>query len=1310
MSDQPTPSAEQLAAELDEARRRIAALEAAGTGPSWLELGERLQDGFWLLDAEGVHLYVNPALCAMTGFAADELVGAGPPHPYWAADDLDAIREAFTKTLAGETATFALTFVRKSGERFPVLVTPTALRDNAGAVTSAFATVKDLSDLRRSEAALAESEELFRLTFDQAPFGAALVRPDFRFRRVNEAFCRMTGYTSEELLQLRFADITHPDDAAVDVPQIRRLTAGEIAEYAREKRYLRHDGRVAWGDVVVRPVRGPDGGVLAMLAMVNDITKRRRAEEQSAQLGAVVRAERDRLAALVASVPDEIWFSDASGTFTLANPAAVAEFGNGAAPGTDVRDLAGRLEVLRADGTPRPVEEAPPLRALAGETVRNLEEIVRTPGSGELRNRLVSSTPVRDPQGGIVGCVSVVRDITELRGAEAALRESEARYRSVVEASHEGIALQARDGTILAWNKAAQEVFGLTEGEIVGESAVAREWGTVHEDGTPWPASAHPSMRTLATGEPCENVIMGLRRGAEQRWLNVNTRPLWINGDDLPSAVVVSFADVTGQRLAVMALEAERARAQSYLDIADVMLVALDADGLVTLANRKTCEVLERDERDVVGRDWFDLAVPAQAREPLRELYRALVSGESEAYRNLENPILTAAGEERLIAWHNTLLHDGAGQITGLLRSGQDITEQRAAEQALCDSEERYRMLVRNAYDGVWVHEVSPDGPGKVIEVNDRVSEMLGYSRGELLAMHVSDVDTPEQRRRSPGIVAEIGRTGHAVFETEHVRKDGGHVPVEVSASLLELHGRAVVLSVVRDITERRAAQLALRESEERYRGVVERATDGIVITDHERLLFANAAFGHMSGYTMAELADKPFLDFVQPGDRTRVAERVRRRLAGGPEPTTYEIDLVGKDGHLFAVEVNVGTVSLGGETADLVIMRDISERRRALAALRELEAMRETAERVARVGSWKHDFATGLVSWSPETYKLYDVDEREFDGDFRTVLESRVHPDDRAAVADDIVRYEQGHRPAPLEYRVIHRDGSVRLLHAEGMLQTGAGGRPAAFIGFCQDVTEQRAAEQEIRRLNAELKERVISRTEQLDAATHELEALAYSMAHDVRAPLRTIDGFSAIVLEEEAGTLSAESTDNLQRVRAAAQTLARLMDDLSGLSAVSRHDLAREPLDVSAMAADVVEEARAAHGSRSVDVDIQPGLTAYADPHLVRLILWELLDNAWKFTTPRRHAHVQVGAVEGGEQPAFFVHDDGVGFDMAYATHLFGAFQRMHPPGDFAGDGIGLALVQRLVRRHGGRVWAESEVGEGATFFFTLPPGGQR
>jgi PAS domain S-box-containing protein len=258
---------------------------------------------------------------------------------------------------------------------------------------------------------------------------------------------------------------------------------------------------------------------------------------------------------------------------------------------------------------------------------------------------------------------------------------------------------------------------------------------------------------------------------------------------------------------------------------------------------------------------------------------------------------------------------------------------------------------------------------------------------------------------------------------------------------------------------------------------------------------------------------------------------------------------------------------------------------------------------------------------------------------------------------------------------------------------------------GVTRDITERKQAEDEIRRLNAELEERVVTRTAQRDAFNRELEAFAYSAAHDLRAPLRAIDGFSTILLEDAAERLTADDRHHLERGRAAAERMTRMIDDLMGLSKVAQRPLLRREVDVSAMAREVAEELRAAQPERRAELVVAPGMRAAADQALLRLVLAQLLGNAWKFTSRHAAARIEVGVSDAGGEPAFFVRDDGAGFDMASATQLFGAFQRFHAAGEFAGDGVGLATVQRLVLRHGGRVWAEAEVEKGATFFFTLP-----
>jgi PAS domain S-box-containing protein len=336
------------------------------------------------------------------------------------------------------------------------------------------------------------------------------------------------------------------------------------------------------------------------------------------------------------------------------------------------------------------------------------------------------------------------------------------------------------------------------------------------------------------------------------------------------------------------------------------------------------------------------------------------------------------------------------------------------------------------------------------------------------------------------------------------------------------------------------------------------------------------------------------------------------------------------------------------------------------------------------------NDYYLRLIGYTREELQHLAVDGR-------TLAPPEGRPADTAARHDSRTRTVC----APYEQEIIRRDGTrVAVLQADTILP----GPEPQIAAFVIDVTERKQAEQKIRQLNAELEQRVADRTAALEATNRELEAFAYSVSHDLRAPLRSIDGFSRILLEDYAGRLDDEGRDSLQRVRAAAQRMGQLIDDLLKLSRVTRVEILREPVDLSALAESVAADLRQAEPHRAATITIARGLGTDGDPHLLRVVLENLLGNAWKFTSRVAHAQIEVGAATADGQTRFFVRDNGAGFDPAYAAKLFGAFQRLHTAGEFPGTGIGLATVQRIIHRHGGRVWAEGGVDKGAVFYFTV------
>jgi light-regulated signal transduction histidine kinase (bacteriophytochrome) len=285
--------------------------------------------------------------------------------------------------------------------------------------------------------------------------------------------------------------------------------------------------------------------------------------------------------------------------------------------------------------------------------------------------------------------------------------------------------------------------------------------------------------------------------------------------------------------------------------------------------------------------------------------------------------------------------------------------------------------------------------------------------------------------------------------------------------------------------------------------------------------------------------------------------------------------------------------------------------------------------------------------------------------------------------------------------------DGTERHISISGDPVFDASGAFKGYRGVGTDITERKRHEEELQRLNEELEQRVAGRTHALELANKELEAFSYSVSHDLRAPLRAINGFSRLVTEQYAGKLDDVGRDMLGRVSAGAEKMDQLIDDLLKLSRISQQAMKTEPVDLSALARELAGELQASEPGRKAEWLIAPRVTAEGDPGLLRVVLQNLLGNAWKYSSKRAAARIEFGVDGKDGQVAYFVRDNGAGFDMAHAPQLFGAFQRLHSAAEFPGSGIGLATVSRIIHRHGGEVRGEGRVGEGAVFHFTLGSG---
>lgn len=386
-----------------------------------------------------------------------------------------------------------------------------------------------------------------------------------------------------------------------------------------------------------------------------------------------------------------------------------------------------------------------------------------------------------------------------------------------------------------------------------------------------------------------------------------------------------------------------------------------------------------------------------------------------------------------------------------------------------------------------------------------------------------------------------------------------------------------------------------------------------------------------------------------------------------------------------------------------VLIERSIRQREKTEGALRESEDRLNLALDAAQMGIWEIDLRTDRATHTMRHDQILGYETMQTEWSVGRFVKEHVAPEHKPIVEQAFAAAQDASNPRGafrLECPITRKDGARRWILAVGSLHRDARGEPARMMGVITDITDEKAKE-----------EALSAAYTQLEAANKELESFSYAVSHDLRAPLRLIDGFSQAVLEDCAGKLSSESAEDLARVRAASQRMARLIDDLLSLSRVTRAELRRKTVDLSALAAAVAKELESAEPGRDVEWSISPGLVVDADEGLLRAVLQNFLGNAWKFTARTAKARIELASfLQPDGTPAYYVRDNGAGFDGAYAHKLFGAFQRLHDEEDYPGTGIGLATIARIIARHGGRTWAEGAPGRGATFYFTIPNPGRR
>ncbi|WP_318408949.1 ABC transporter substrate-binding protein [Polaromonas sp. SM01] len=511
---------------------------------------------------------------------------------------------------------------------------------------------------------------------------------------------------------------------------------------------------------------------------------------------------------------------------------------------------------------------------------------------------------------------------------------------------------------------------------------------------------------------------------------------------------------------------------------------------------------------------------------------------------------------------------------------------------------------------------------------------------------------------------------------------------------------------LLEEVTHRTEVQRQLKASEELVQLMFGTAAAGLVMnTPDGRFLMANPAYYAITGYTESELRAMDMRNRTLPEDLPRYDGLRSRMMAGEFDTFSDEQRCVKKDGGFVWINATVSLVrsAEGVPTHVIAVVEDITARRATEEKLRQSEMLLAIAGRTARLGGWMLDLSADHVVWSDEVCKIYGVPLGS--KPLRRDAQRYNAPEWQEKMTKVFTACIRDGTPFDLEMEIINASGRRLWIRAIGEALRDESGRITRIHGSCQDITERQQAQESILRLNAELEERVRQRTAQLEALNRDLECFSYSVSHDLRSPLNTIDGFSQLMDRMDAEQLGEKGKHYLGRIRAGARQMGALIDGLLAMAKSSQDKLHSERVDLSVLARQAAQECREREPAREVQLQIQDKMLVQGDPVLLLAVVQNLLGNAWKFTAKRAVAQITMGCEErAGGELVYFVKDNGAGFDMRYADKLFGTFQRLHSASDFSGSGIGLSTVQRIIFRHGGRVWAHAVEDQGAEFYFTL------
>ncbi|MBN1435570.1 MAG: PAS domain S-box protein [Sedimentisphaerales bacterium] len=643
---------------------------------------------------------------------------------------------------------------------------------------------------------------------------------------------------------------------------------------------------------------------------------------------------------------------------------------------------------------------------------------------------------------------------------------------------------------------------------------------------------------------------------------------------------------------------------------------------------------------------------------------------------------------------------------------GRDVTELRRATEALLSKEQFLNRIIDQSPFAMWI----ADAQGVLQRANPALKKMLNVTDQQIVGIYNVLEDPVVEKQGFIPLIRSAFEEGKTVSFTcswsgadipfwnfEHARS------VEIEATMFPIHNPEgeltnVVLQWI-DITKRKQAEEALRHSEQRLRWALQGAGGGVWDWDvaPDKIWWSEEVYELWGVDRDTVLNLDAILALIHEEDRDLFKQTVERSIS---QHTDYHCEFRihhKSKGQLWMASYGRAIYDREGQAVRMLgITLDITERKQAEEKLRRQKEFESSLINTAPVIIMVLDKQGRIVRFNSYMEHLSGYHFEEVQG--KDWFDTFLVEEDRDQIRKLFLKAIDNIQTHGNVNLIVTKTG--RKLDIEWYDKTIKDAQDATvgLLSIGLDITQRKHAEDEIRRLNAELEQRVERRTTELAAANRELESFAYAVSHDLRAPLRAINGFSQAVLDEYSGRLDAEGQDYLRRVCAASERMGVLIEAMLRLSRLTRKQMQYETVDLSAVVSRIAQQLKETEPNRDVTFTISPGVEVVGDSALLDIMLENLIGNAWKFTSGNEKAVIEFGVQEQKGESVYYVRDDGVGFSMEYADKLFAAFQRLHSQAEFSGTGIGLTTVQRIINRHGGRVWAQSEPGKGATFYFTL------